>query len=167
MEPSRDDFVIAIRSAFLIKGNKQKFSLLSLILFSIIFLILGSFNFKIINFNKTVIKEIIYYSSYVVNIPENAIEKSLNKVSDHFNHYNDYLHTKNKLQELKSKDLEKKIITFENLELKKLIDDYFVEDGQAFAKVLIDKESPFLRSIVINKGSRNGVKAGMVVYDDI
>jgi len=167
MEPSRDDFVIAIRSAFLIKGNKQKFSLLSLILFSIIFLILGSFNFKIINFNKTIIKEIIYYSSYVVNIPENAIEKSFNKVSDHFNHYNDYLLTKNKLQELKSKDLEKKITTFENVELKKLIDDYFVEDRQAFAKVLIDKESPFLRSIVINKGSRNGVKAGMVVYDDV
>jgi rod shape-determining protein MreC len=167
MEPSRDDFVIAIRSAFLIKGNKQKFSLLSLILFSIIFLILGSFNSKIINFNKTIIKEIIYYSSYVVNIPENAIEKSFNKVSDHFNHYNDYLLTKNKLQELKSKDLEKKITTFENVELKKLIDDYFVEDRQAFAKVLIDKESPFLRSIVINKGSRNGVKAGMVVYDDV
>ena len=59
MDSSRDDFVIAIRSAFLKKGNKQKFSLLSLILFSIIFLILGSFNFKIINFNKTIIKEII------------------------------------------------------------------------------------------------------------
>ena len=167
MGTSRDDFVIAIRSAFLKKGTKQQFSLLSLILFSIIFLILGSFNSKIINFNKTIIKEIIYYSSYVVNIPENAIEKSFNKVSDHFNHYNDYLLTKNKLQELKSKDLEKKITTFENVELKKLIDDYFVEDRQAFAKVLIDKESPFLRSIVINKGSRNGVKEGMAVYDDI
>ena len=75
--------------------------------------------------------------------------------------------TKNQLKELKDKDLEKKIIIFENVELKKLIDDYFVEDGQAFAKVLIDKESPFLRSIVINKGSRNGVKEGMAVYDDI
>jgi len=167
MEPSRDDFVIAVRSAFLRKGNQQKFSLLSLILFSIIFLILGNYNFKIINFNKIVIKEIIYYSSFIVNLPENTIKKSFNKISDHFDHYDDYLITKNQLKELKDKDLEKKIIIFENVELKKLIDDYFVEDGQAFAKVLIDKESPFLRSIVINKGSRNGVKEGMAVYDDI
>ena len=33
MEPSRDDFVIAIRSAFLKKGTKQRFSLIFLILF--------------------------------------------------------------------------------------------------------------------------------------
>ena len=167
MVSSWDDFVIAVRSAFLKKGNQQKFSLLSLILFSIVFLILGNFNFKIINFNKIVIKEIINYSAFVVNIPENAIKKSYNEVLDHFDFYNDYLLTKNKLQKLKNKDLEKKIITFENIELKKLIDDYFVEDRQAYAKVLIDKESPFLRSIVINKGSKNGVKAGMAVYDDI
>ena len=167
MESSRDDFVIAIRSAFLKKGNKQKFSLLSLILFSIIFLILGNFNFKIVNFNRTVIKEIIYYSSFIVNIPENIIKNSYDKVSDHYDYYDDYLITKSQLQELKNKDLEKKIITFENVELKKLIDDYFVEDKQAYAKVLIDKDSPFLRSIVINKGSKNGVKAGMAVYDDI
>ena len=167
MESSRDDFVIAIRSVFLKKGNKQKFSLLSLILFSVIFLILGSFNFKIINFNRIVIKEIIYFSSFIVNVPENLLINSVNKVSNHYDHYGDYLTTKNRLQVLKNKDLEKKIITFENVELKKLIDDYFVEDKKAYAKVLIDKESPFLRSIVINKGSRNGVKAGMTVYDDI
>ena len=167
MEPGRDDFVIAIRSAFLKKGNKQKFSLLSLILFSIIFLILGNFNFKIISFNRTVIKEIIYFSSFIVNVPENIIKKSLDRATGHFNHYDDYAMTKNKLQELKNRDLEKKIITYENVELKKLIDDYFIEDRQAYAKVLIDKESPFLRSIIINKGSRNGVKAGMSVYDEI
>ena len=167
METSRDDFVIAIRSAFLKKGNQQKFSLLSLILFSIIILIFSNFNTKFINFNKSVIKEIIYYSSFIVNIPERIIEKSFNKVSDHYYHYDNYLTIKSELQKLKSEDLEKKIITFENVELKKLIDDYFVEDGQAYAKVLIDKESPFLRSIVINKGSKNGVKTGMAVYDDI
>ena len=167
MQTSRDDFIIAIRSAFLKKGTQQKFSLLSLVLFSIIFLILGSFNLKIIDFNRILIKEIIYYSSFAVNVPENFIKKSFNKASNHFDHYNNYLVTKGELEELKNKDLEKKILTFENVELKKLIDDYFIEDRQAYAKVLIDKESPFLRSIVINKGSRNGVKTGMTVYDEI
>jgi len=167
METSRDDFVIAIRSAFLKKGNQQTFSLLSLILFSIIFLILGNFNFKIIELNKKVIKEIIYISSNIVSVPENTFKKYFSKISDHLNHYDDYQKTKNELQELKNKDLSKKIITFENIELRKLIDDYFVEDKQTYAKILMDNESPFLRSIVINKGSKNGVKEGMTVYDKI
>jgi rod shape-determining protein MreC len=167
MEASRDDFVIAIRSAFLRKGNQQKFSLLTLILFSILFLVLGSLNFKIIKFNKTVIKEIIYMSSFIVSVPENIVKKSFNKVSGHFKYYDDYQVTKNELEKLKDKDLTKKILTFENIELKKLIDDYFVEDSQAYAKVLTDKKSPFLRSIVINKGSKNSVKAGMIVYDGL
>ena len=167
MESSRDDFVIAIRSAFLKKGYKQRFSLLSLILFSIIFLILGNFNFKIINYNKAIIKEIIYFSASIVTIPENIIKNYFNDIVNHFEYYDEYQKIKKELQELKNKDLSKKIITFENIELKKLIDDYFVEDSQLYAKVLLDKESPFLRSIVINKGSKNDVKAGMIVYDDI
>ena len=64
MEPSRDDFVIALRSAFLKKGTQQRFSLLSLIFFSFILIILGSFNFKAIDYTKVVIKEIVYRSSF-------------------------------------------------------------------------------------------------------
>ena len=75
MESSRDDFVIAIRSAFLKKRYQQKFSLLTLIFFSIIILILGSFNFKAINYVKIGIKEIVYRSSFIVSIPENYIKK--------------------------------------------------------------------------------------------
>ena len=55
METSRDDFVIAIRSAFLKKETQQKFSILTLIIFSIIFLILGEINFKPINYIKIAI----------------------------------------------------------------------------------------------------------------
>ena len=167
METGRDDFVIAIRSAFLKKGTQQRFSLLSLILFSMVFLILGFFNFKVINLSRAIVNEVIYTTSFIVTIPENIIKNSFNKTSSHFNYYEDYILKKNELEELKKKDLSKKIITFENIELKKLIDDYFVEDSQTYAKVLLDRKSPFLRSIVINKGSRNDVKIGMSVYDDI
>ena len=41
-----------------------------------------------------------------------------------------------------------------------------IEDMETVAKVLIDKQSPFLRSIIINKGSRNNIKLGMVVLDE-
>ena len=167
MNTSRDDYIIAIRSAFLQKNNQQRFSLLSLILFSIIFLVLGSYNSKIINFNKTIIKEIVYFSSFIVTIPENIVKKSTTKVTDHFRYYDNYQVIKSELKELKNKDLSKKIISYENIELKKLIDDYFIEDSQAYAKVLIDKKSKFLRSIIINKGSNNGIKVGMVIFDNI
>ena len=76
MEPSRDDFVIAIRSAFLKKGNKQRFSLIFLIIFSLIFLALGRINFKPIDNVKIVIREIVYRSSFVVSIPENYLKKT-------------------------------------------------------------------------------------------
>ena len=36
VETGRDDFVIAIRSAFLKKGNRQKFSLFTLLIISIL-----------------------------------------------------------------------------------------------------------------------------------
>jgi len=166
MEPSRDDFVIAIRSAFLRKGTQQRFSLLTLILFSIIFLVLGNFNFKVINFNKAIIKEVIYFSSFIVTVPENIIKKSFIKISDHYKHYEDYQKIKKELKKLKNKDLSKKIITYENIELKKLIDDYLIEGSQVYAKVLIDKKSPFLRSVIINKGSKNDVRLGMVAHHD-
>tara|TARA_Y100000590_G_scaffold77931_1_gene86498 strand:- start:4833 stop:6047 length:1215 start_codon:yes stop_codon:yes gene_type:complete len=167
MEKGRDDFVIAIRSAFLKKGTQQRFSIFSLILFSIVFLILGSFNLKAIDYVKNIIKDVIYTSSFIASIPENLIQTSYKSVSDHYSHYDEYKKIKSELELFKTKDLSKQIIIFENIKLKKVIDDYFVTTNETYAKVLIDKESPFLRSIILNKGSKNGIKKGMIVLDDI
>ena len=59
MVKGRDDFIIAFRSAFLKKKDKQKFSLLTLIFLSIFIVILSNFNFKIIQFIQSGIKDII------------------------------------------------------------------------------------------------------------
>ena len=48
MATSRDDFIIAIRSAFLKKSTQQKFSLLTLVFISIFTIVLSSLDFKII-----------------------------------------------------------------------------------------------------------------------
>ena len=74
MASSRDDFVIAIRSAFLKKSYQQKFSLLTLIFLSLIVIILGSFNFKAIQYIKIGVNEIVYRSSFIASIPENYFE---------------------------------------------------------------------------------------------
>ena len=166
METSRDDFVIAIRSAFLKKGTQQRFSLLGLIFFSIIFLILGEINFKPINYIKIAIKEIAYRSTFIVSGPEKIIGIGFNKITDHKNHYSNYKNMEEKLDKLETLDLSNQIITLENIKYKKLFDDYFIKNNEIFAKVLIDKNSPFLRSVVLNKGSKNNIKLGMAVLDD-
>ena len=71
-----------------------------------------------------------------------------------------------KLDKLETLDLSNQIITLENIKYKKLFDDYFIKNNEIFAKVLIDKNSPFLRSVVLNKGSKNNIKLGMAVLDD-
>jgi rod shape-determining protein MreC len=167
MEPSRDDFIIALRSAFLKKGTQQRFSLLSLIFFSIILLILSSFNFKIINFFKIGINEVIYRTSFIASLPENLIKKNYKILQDHNNLFTNYKDNLEQLDRIKSNNLSKEIIEYENIRLKQIIDDYIVVDKEIFAKVLIDKKSPFLKSIIINKGSRNNIKLGMAVLDGI
>ena len=70
MATSRDDFVIAIRSAFLKKGYKQRFSLIGLIFSSIFLILLSNINFPLINYLKISLNEIVYRSSFIVSIPE-------------------------------------------------------------------------------------------------
>jgi len=166
METSRDDFVIAIRSSFLNKGTQQRFSLLGLIIFSILFLILGGINFKPINYLKIAIKEIVYRSTFIVSTPENFIKESYLKVQTHLNLYN--INKKNELEvaNLRAKDLLNEFIVLENKRLKKIVDDYLVESESTFAKVLSDKNSPFFKSIIVNKGSKHGINLGSIVMDN-
>ena len=87
METNRDDFVIAIRSAFLKKETQQRFSLVGLLFFSIIIIILGSFNFKVINYLKISIKEVVYRASFIISGPENFVKKNYLITKSHFDLY--------------------------------------------------------------------------------
>ena len=165
MEPSRDDFVIALRSAFLKKGTQQRFSLLSLIFFSIIIIILSSFNFKVINYIKLGINEIVYRSSFIVSAPENLLKDSYLIIQNHNKLYKENEKIKSELESLKAKDLSNEFIILENQRLKNIVDDYLVKSDTIIAKVLSDKSSPYLRSIIINKGSKHKINLGMVVID--
>ena len=162
---SRDDFIIAIRSPFLKKGNKQRFSLIFLIIFSLIFLVLGRINFKPTDHVKIAIREIVYRSSFVVSVPENYLKKTYQIIQSHFIIYNDYFEIKSEIKELKAQKTVDKFIVEENKRLKKIIDDYVAESNEIVAKIIIDKNSPFLRSLIVNKGSKNNVKLGMAVLD--
>ena len=165
MASSRDDFIIAIRSAFLKKSTKQKFSLLTLVFLSIFILVLSSFNFTFVKKIKIFLNEIIYRSSFVVSIPENFIVNSYYGIKKYSSFYGDYIYSLNQLEDLKSKNISSKILISENNELKNLIEDYTLSTNKILAKVIVDHMSPFLRTIIINKGSSEGLEIGTNIYD--
>ena len=166
MQTSRDDFVIAIRSAFLQKGTKQRFSLIALLFFSIILIVLGKYNFIGINYLKVIINEVVYRTSYIVSIPEKYATLSYNTVRDHFRLYEDYNTVKKKLKKVESQKYNVDFLKAENNKLKKTLEDVSYSSDEQLAKVLIDKESPFLRSIIINKGTKHNIKKGMTILND-
>ena len=165
MATSRDDFVIAIRSAFLKKGNQQRFSLIGLIFFSVGLLILSKINLPFTNYLKITLNEIVYRTSFIVSVPEKKIQDLSNKIQDHYNVYNDYVLVKEKIKTLESKKYETQFLEVENKRLKKTINEYIFKSDELVAKVLIDKNSPFLKSVIVNKGSKDKVKLGMAVLD--
>ena len=165
MATSRDDFVIAIRSAFLKKGNKQRFSLIGLIFFSVGLLIISKINLPVTNYLKITLNEIVYRSSFIISVPEKKINDISGKIKDHYNVYNDYLLVKEKVKILQSKKYNNQFLEAENKRLKKTINEYIYNSEELVAKVLIDKNSPFLKSIIVNKGSKDNVKLGMAVLD--
>ena len=165
MASSRDDFVIALRSAFLKKSTKQKFSLLTLVFLSIFIVILSGINFAPVNKVKSFLNELIYRSSFIVSIPENFVINSYFGIKKYSTFYNDYKSKETELENLKSKDISSKIIISENNELKNLIEDYTLSSNKILAKVIVDHQSPFLKTIIINKGSSEQVKIGTNIYD--
>ena len=164
MVTNRDDFIIAVRSAFLKRDTQQRFSLLTLLFLSIFVLILSSFNFKIINYIKFGINEVVYRSSYLISIPENKIQNAKQQLTTHLEIYNEYRDIKSELNILKEEKLTNHFLKLENKKLRNLINEN-VSSEEILSKVLIDKESPFLKSIVLNKGSKDNVKIGMAIMD--
>ena len=165
METSRDDFIIAIRSAFLKKSNKQRFSLIGLIFFSIILIVLTRINFTPINYLKSGLNEVVYRISFIVSLPEKKLVSSANTIKEHYKMYEEFVFLKKNLKELEGDKYTLNYLVSENKRLRKLIDEYIINSDELVAKVLLDKDSPFLKSIIVNKGSQDNVKIGMAVLD--
>ena len=165
MATSRDDFIIAIRSAFLKKSTQQKFSLLTLVFISVGIIILSSLDFKVIRYAKIGINELVYRSSFVVSIPENLLKNTFTEIKDYSTFFKEFKKNRDELSELKSKNISSDITQYENQELKELINDYVSSSDKILAKIIVDRDSPFLKSIIINKGSKDNLKIGTNIYD--
>ncbi len=111
------------------------------------------------------INEIVYRSSFVVSIPENFIKNTFIDITEYTTFYNDYKKNKDELNKLRSSNISSEITQFENEELKELINDYVSSSDKVLAKIIVDHDSPFLKSIIINKGSKDNIKIGTNIYD--
>ena len=90
MDTSRDDVGIAIRSAFLKKGTKQRFSLLVLVITSFLLIFLETIQTKPLNSVRSIVKDLIYRTALVSNYPLKSFSNLYNFVGDHFNLYKNY-----------------------------------------------------------------------------
>ena len=80
--------------------------------------------------------------------------------------YNDYKLLKEKEYNISSLENDLKFYKSENKKLKKLINEEPLLEGEyVITKVLIDKESPYIKSLIINKGFEAGIKKGMAALD--
>ncbi len=165
MTQSRDDFVIAIRSAFLKKGTKQKFSIFSLLVLAIIILVLSNYNFKIISQVRSFVNEVVYRTAFIASIPEKILKSSVIKISELAYQDKQIKNLNAEVKDYRTKEISLQILEFENKKLKEQLNDYLISDNLSFAKIIFDTESPYLKSFIINKGTKDRVEKGMIILD--
>ena len=166
METSREDFGIAVRSAFLKKKVKQRFSLFALILFSVILVYVETIDTKPLNYVRSFIKDIIYRSSIIISSPSKGFKITVNAAQDHINIFNKYNQLKEENIRLKDKIYDPNFLIFENKQLRKLLDEQTASSiNLVSSRVMLDKKSPYLNSFVISGGSNRKIKKGMAGLD--
>jgi len=166
MDTSRDDVGISIRSAFLRKGTQQRFSLFALTIISILLIFLETIDTKPLNVIRSFIKDFVYRSAVVATYPTKIFSGTYNSIENHFVIYKNYEELKKENEELKSKTSESDFLELENSQLRKLIGEQVESElNLASARVLLDEQSPYLNSFVINIGANKDIKNGMAVLD--
>jgi len=165
MSVSRDDFSIAFRSALLQRGGAQKFSILSLIILAIFIFFLDVYGFTVIKTARSFINDIVFRVTYIASSPSRLTPNLGKGIASHFNLKKENEKLREVIENYKSLDLNLEYLTNENKNLRKVLNAENIINAKdiVLAKVLVDRNSPFLKSIIINKGTRSGIKKGMPV----
>ena len=165
MSVSRDDFSIAFRSALLQRGASHKFSILSLIILAIVIFFLDVYGFTAVKTARSFINDVVYRVTYLASAPTRVFPSVNSGISSHFNLKKENEELRKVIERYKALDLNLEYVSNENKNLKKVLDTEVAENvtNIVLAKVLVDRNSPFLKSIIINKGSKEGIIKGMPV----
>jgi len=166
METSRDDVGIAFRSALLNKGGKQRFSLFALVMLSLLLIFIETIETKPLNYLRSFIKDAIYLGASAISLPSESLNNSFAYIGEHMNLYDNYNKLKIENKNLKNTISKSEFLELENNQLKKLVDEQISSPSNLeSARVMLDKQSPYLNSFIINIGGNKNVKNGMPVLD--
>ena len=169
MSSSRDDFGIAFRSALLQRGAAQKFSLVSLIILAIFIFFLDTFGFAFMKPVRSIINDGIYRVSLVASSPSRFVPQVTGSITNLLNIKSENERLKKALEVYRQKELSVEYLSNQNKSLRKILESdetlFQFQSKTILSKVLIDKSSPYLKSIIINRGSKSGILKGMPVLD--
>tara|TARA_B100000886_G_scaffold316199_1_gene254654 strand:- start:44 stop:889 length:846 start_codon:yes stop_codon:yes gene_type:complete len=166
MSVSRDDFSIAFRSALLQRGGAQKFSVLSLIFLAIIIFFLDVYGSKFTKPFRGFLNDVVYRVTFLASAPTRFFPEASRDIIGYLNLKEENERLKALVEKYESLELNVEFLVDENKNLQKILEtEYFNKNlsNIVLAKVLVDKNSPFLKSIIINKGTRAGILKGMPV----
>ena len=164
MSTSRDDFGIAIRSALLQRGARQKFSLFVLILISAIIFALDTTQIKPVKILRSLINDGVYRISAISSSPIKFTSASKDFFINHIFLYQENEKLKTEIAELKKMKLNNSYLRAQNKQLNEIVElDKEMAYRTVSAKIMLDKNSPYLNSVIINKGINSDIKLGMPV----
>ncbi len=166
MSVSRDDFSIAFRSALLQRGATQKFSVLSLIFLALLIFFLDVYGIKFTKPIRGFINDVVYRVTYLASTPTRFFPSVTKDLTSYLNVRKENEKLKEEIEKYKSLELNVEYLANQNKDLQKILETEYLNQNLnniVLAKVLVDKNSPFLKSIIINKGTSAGVLKGMPV----
>jgi len=147
-------------------GAKQKFSLFVLIIASVLVFALDNLELKPIKALRSVINDGVYRLSAISSSPISFASASKSFLSNHFNIYKENEELKKKIELLEKDRFDTLYLQTENNQLQEVLElDKTTSYSTVGAKIMLDKNSPYLNSVVINKGSNVGIKLGMPVLN--
>ena len=166
MDTSREDLGIVVRSAFLKRGTQQRFSLFVLAILSVLLIFLETIETKPLNVIRSFAKDVVYRSALIASYPSKSFSNFYDFVEEHINLYSNYEELVKENDELKNHITKTDFLELENSQLRKLIEEQVESSSNLVsARVMLDKQSPYLNSFVINIGSNKNIKNGMAVLD--
>jgi len=168
MAENRDDFIIAIRYALLKKSAKQKFSLFFLITLSISIITLDKISPPFMTPVRAILNDFIYHVSVISSQPLKLKNNLIKKITKHYDVMGENIYLKQEMEYLKKQKFNNAFLSSENEILKQALDlsinKNFEQNFSIAAKIILDQESPFLKSVLINKGTKNDMLKGMTVF---
>ena len=114
---------------------------------------------------RSFINDVVFRVSYIASSPSRLMPNLGKGIAGHLNLKEENEKLREVIENYKSLDLNLEYLTNENKNLRKVLNAENIINAKdiVLAKVLVDRNSPFLKTIIINKGTQSGIKKGMPV----